>query len=180
MPRPDGEAEKLGIEVLDEPCLNPEDKTVIEMLFLQVHTISTGNTDMTVEVIENADKKPKEITRWISSVEQLHESRPLPSVQYSKTMPDFDKLMEEWPAEMEGALKNMQFPGPEIDLSTGDYARLICNFMDIPAHKLANNRATIESLHQLFTLYIEFRDNVYFQQKLKERGGGAGGEHDVA
>ena len=35
MPRNDGQAEAFGITVLDEPCLNPEDKTVLELKYMQ-------------------------------------------------------------------------------------------------------------------------------------------------
>ena len=73
--------------------------------------------------------------------------------------------MEEWPAEVEQTLQQIPFPGPEIDLHTSDYARLVCHFLDIPTHKLANNRAIIESLHQLFSLYSEFKGNVYFKNE---------------
>jgi hypothetical protein len=35
MAKHDGNKEDLGITMLDEPCLNPEDKTVIEMKYIQ-------------------------------------------------------------------------------------------------------------------------------------------------
>ena len=35
MPKPDGTKEDLGITVLDEPALNIEDKTVLEMKYVQ-------------------------------------------------------------------------------------------------------------------------------------------------
>jgi intraflagellar transport protein 46 len=50
-------------------------------------------------------------------------------------------------------------PGPEIDMNTGDYARVICSMVDIPNHKLANNKSVVESLHVLFTLYSDFKVN---------------------
>ena len=34
MPKHDGAKEDYGISVLDEPCLNPEDKTVIELKYI--------------------------------------------------------------------------------------------------------------------------------------------------
>jgi len=34
MPKPDGNKEDLGITVLDEPALNSEDKTVIELRYI--------------------------------------------------------------------------------------------------------------------------------------------------
>jgi intraflagellar transport protein 46 len=45
-----------------------------------------------------------------------------------------------------------------------DYAKIICAMSDIPVHKLQNNKAVIESLHVLFTLFSEFRSNQHFQQ----------------
>ena len=77
-------------------------------------------------------------------------------------MPEFDTLMEEWNPEMERALKELPFPGPEIDMHSADYGRMICSILDIPCHKLANNKSVIESLHLLFTLFSEFRQNQHF------------------
>lgn len=34
MPKPDGAKEDLGIEVLDEPALNCEEKTVLELKYV--------------------------------------------------------------------------------------------------------------------------------------------------
>lgn len=79
-------------------------------------------------------------------------------------MPDLDNLMTEWPPEMEQALREIPFPGPEIDMHIADYARLVCTMLDIPSHKLQNNKSVIESLHVLFTLYSEFKQNQHFNQ----------------
>lgn len=164
MPKPDGTKEDLGIAVLDEPTLNPEDKTVLEMRYIEGHNVVRA-TPMNIEQIEHADKKPKEISRWINSMQDLHKTRPPPTVNYSKQMPDFDNLMQEWPVDMEAALKEIPFPGPEIDMHPADYARLVCSMVDIPCHKLANNKSVIESLHILFTLFSEFRSNQHLQAK---------------
>ena len=40
MPKPDGTKEDLGISVLDEPALNNEDKTVLEMKYIQAKKIA--------------------------------------------------------------------------------------------------------------------------------------------
>ena len=92
MPKPDGQREDLGIEVLDEPCLNSEDKTVLELKYVQSKNV-VRSAPVDVDSIDNADKKPKEISRWISAVQDLHKTRPPPTVNYSKTMPEFDDLM---------------------------------------------------------------------------------------
>ena len=81
--------------------------------------------------------------------------------------------MSEMNPEMESALKEMQFPGPEIDMDPNCYARIILSMLDIPVHKLANNKSLIESLHVLFTLFSEFRQNQHF--KNQEANAGAGG-----
>lgn len=89
MPKPDGQKEDLGINQLDEPALNCEDKTVLELKYVQSKNV-VRSAPMTVDSIEGADKKPKEISRWINSMHELHKSRPAPTVSYSKQMPDFD------------------------------------------------------------------------------------------
>lgn len=158
MPKPDGTDEDLGITVLDEPALNHEDKTVLELKYVQSKNV-VRSAPLTVDSIESADKKPKEISRWISSVQDLHKTRPPPTVNYTKNMPEFDVLMQEWNPEMENALKEVTFPGSDIDMHTSEYAKLICSMVDIPCHKLQNNKSVIESLHVLFTLFSEFRQN---------------------
>lgn len=163
MPKPDGAKEDLGIIVLDEPSLNHEDKTVIELRYIQEKNVVRAGP-VNVEAIEQADKKPKEITRWISSIQDLHKTKPPPTVNYTKQMPDFDNLMSEWSPDMDQALREISFPGPEIDMHAADYSRLVCSMVDIPCHKLANNKSVIESLHVLFTLFSEFRSNVHFNQ----------------
>ena len=104
MPKPDGTKEDLGIAVLDEPALNHEDKTVLELKYVQSKNVVRA-APMDVDSIESADKKPKEIARWINSVADLHKSRPPPTVNYTKAMPEFDDLMREWNPDMEQALR---------------------------------------------------------------------------
>lgn len=67
MPKPDGTKEDLGIAQLDEPALNCEDKTVLELKYVQVKNVVRA-TPMNVNSIDSAEKKPKEITRWIGNV----------------------------------------------------------------------------------------------------------------
>lgn len=97
-------------------------------------------------------------------MQDLHKTRPPPTVNYSKNMPDFDVLMEEWKPEWEQALQEVEFPGADIDMHVSDYARLVLAMCDIPVHKGGNNKSVIESLHVLFTLFVEFRNNQHFKQ----------------
>lgn len=83
MPKPDGQKEDLGIAQLDEPALNCEDKTVLELKYVQTKNVVRA-TPITVDSIDQAEKKPKEISRWINSVQELHKTRPPPTVNYTK------------------------------------------------------------------------------------------------
>jgi len=89
---------------------------------------------MTVDSIEGADKKPKEVSRWINSINELQKTRPAPTVNYTKQMPDFDQMMSELHPELEDAMSLMA--GPEIDMNSNDYARVILTLLDVPVHKL--------------------------------------------
>lgn len=83
MPKPDGTKEDLGITMLDEPALNQGEKTVIELRYIQERNVVKA-APMNVDAIENADKKQKEVSRWINSVQDLHKTRPPPTVNYTK------------------------------------------------------------------------------------------------
>lgn len=74
MPKPDGSPEDLGITVLDEPALNHEDKTVLGLKYVGIKNV-VRSAPMEVDSIDHADKKPKEIQRWISAVQDLHKTR---------------------------------------------------------------------------------------------------------
>jgi intraflagellar transport protein 46 len=166
-PPPGKEDEELGLKVLDEPASNQSDPTVLD---LQLRAISKKSNlePMVVRSLENADKNPREIDKWIKSISDLHRSKPPPQVHYTKSMPDIERLMQVWPDEFEGALrKGLKLPPPQIDLSIRDYARVLCAILDIPVHQSA-----IESLHVMFTLYSEFAGNQHF---MAMAGGGAGG-----
>lgn len=67
----------------------------------------------------------------------------------------------------------------ELDIKT--YAKLVCTLLDIPVYD-----DPIESLHVLFTLYLEFKNNPIFRQHIEMENKldgmatvGAGGVADV-
>lgn len=114
-----------------------------------------------MHAIESAEKNPKQILAWISSVGDIHKTKQPPSVSYSKPMPDIDTLMQEWPAGVEEALAEVAAPSEEIDLSLSDYSKVACNILDIPVYQgLANSQ--VEALHVMFTLYSAFKENQHF------------------
>lgn len=164
MPKPDGAKESLGIDVLDEPNINTADKAVLEMKYIQLKK-TTKAVAMKVHSIENGEKNPKLIENWIKNVNDLNASRPPASVNYSKPMPDFDRLMEEWPPAIENALRQHAFPGPELDVSAADYVRLIACMLDVPVHQTKNSKGLVEAMHVIFTLFSDFKQNQHFIKK---------------
>lgn len=177
MPKPDGAKEDLGITVLDEPALNTSDPSLLEIKYIQ-HKQVGKKVEVTIRSIENAEKNPKNIQNWIKNVNELHESRPPATVQYTKVMPDFDNLMEVWPPQVENVLRDIPFPGPDIDLSTEDYARTCLAMLDIPVHSLPDNKGIIEALHVMFTLYSTFKENQHFKKQQQDQVNAERGKED--
>lgn len=169
MGRPDGKGDDLGLRAIDEPSATQSDSTVLE---LQLRAISKRQAagDVAVRSIENAAKNPSEINKWITSINELHRSKPPPQVHYRKSMPDIEQLMDVWPEEFEEALNKMALPHVDLDMPLEEYAKIICALVDIPVYE----GALVESLHVLFTLYLEFKNNQHFMAvggKVDEMGG---------
>ncbi|KAE9308798.1 hypothetical protein PF008_g20876 [Phytophthora fragariae] len=159
IPRPDGQADQLGLKMLDEPSLNQSDATVLDLQLRSTSKKKHG--DIVVRSIENAEKSPREIDRWIKSIAGLHRTKQPPQVHYTKTMPDIESLMQVWPEEFEELLGKTTLPSADLDMGLEQYVRVICALLDIPVHK-----NVYESLHVLFTLYLEFRSNQHFMPLL--------------
>jgi intraflagellar transport protein 46 len=160
VPRPDGKESSLGLTKLDEPCLNPSDPTVLD---LQLRSISKHSNiqPMEVRAIENAERNPKEIANWISRIADLHRMKPPPNVQYGKKMPDIEKLMQVWPTEFEDYITSNPLPIAELDLPLQDFVKVIAVLLDVPVHS-----DNTDTLHVIFTLYSEFKNNPHFSPGL--------------
>ncbi|KAK9510073.1 hypothetical protein O3M35_004935 [Rhynocoris fuscipes] len=145
--RPDGKNDMLGITVLDEPSVNQSDPAVLH-LRLRAQSKQSSAKQVVVKKLHNAEKNPKAIEKWIQDISELHKSKPAPTMQYTRPMPDIDTLMQEWPDEFEKKLNDVGLPLEELDIDLLTYVDLICRLFDIPTY---DNR--IESLHLLFSLY---------------------------
>ena len=82
-------------------------------------------------------------------------------------MPNVESLMQVWPDKEEACLKDLPFPDEKLNISLDNYAKLVCNMLDIPVHKSEGkqSKSIIESLHLLFTLYSQFKENKHFQNQ---------------
>eukprot|EP00466_Bigelowiella_natans_P012907 jgi/Bigna1/91104/estExt_fgenesh1_pg.C_880077 len=157
VPHPEGKKDGLGLTLLDEPASQQSDPAVLDMR-LRLASKQTNLKPITVRCIESADKEPKKITRWIENIQKVHREKPPPTVIYSNQMPDIEQLMQVWPPEFEDLLKTVPLPSADIDLTTEQYARVVCSILDVPIYE-----NVVESLHVLFTLYAEFKKNQHFQ-----------------
>mmetsp|Transcript_2973 Transcript_2973/g.4144 ORF Transcript_2973/g.4144 Transcript_2973/m.4144 type:complete len:374 (+) Transcript_2973:27-1148(+) len=158
VPPPDGKPDDLGLVLLDEPAAHQSDPTVLDIK-IRVMSKHTGLAPVKVRSIDHADKHPKKITTWINNIEEVHRKKPPPTVNYSKNMPDIESLMQVWPSEFEELLKEVPLPSSDLDMDLAEYAKIVCALLDIPVY----DKIT-ESLHVLFTLYTEFKNNAHFQQ----------------
>ena len=157
VPRPDGIPDNLGTIVVDEPSAKQSNPAVV-MIGLG-HSSKVAAKSTFVDSLKNAHENPNAIDDWITQIKGLHAKKPLPTVNYSRPMPEIDVLLQAWPQEFEDVISSdVQFPPPQIDLDIEQYVRLLCSLLDIPIY---NN--VIESLHVMFTLYLEFRSNQHFQ-----------------
>ena len=99
-------------------------------------------------------------------------------VHYKRNMPDIDSLLDVWPEEFELALKTLKLPSPDLDLSLLEYSKTLCSILDIPVYE-----NPVESLHQMFSLYMDFRNNPHLQARdftLTDRDkGGNNGAADI-
>jgi len=175
MPRPDGKPNILGTQRLDEPNLNHSDPAILD---LQLRSLSKGQDLQPIEVrsIENAEKCPKEIENWIKRIDDLNRSKPAPTVQYSRRMPDIEQLMEVWPAEFEEFLQQNPLPElSDLELDLPDYIRMIASILDVPVYSQIT-----ETLHVIFTLYSEFKSNQHFSKTDNTGNFGGGGPDPYA
>lgn len=159
VPRPDNKDDDLGLKVLDEPSAAQSDPTVLE-LQLRAQSKKLQYGDVVVRSIEQAAKNPALIEKWIQNISDLHRSKPPQQVHYRRNMPDTDTLMEAWSPEFEAILDRLPLPSPDLDLSLLEYSKVLCNILDIPVYE-----NPIESLHLMFTLFTDFRNNPHFQSR---------------
>ena len=78
--------------MLDEPAAAQSDPSVVE-LQLRVVTKRSAVRAGRVKRVPR-DGSIATIDKWIRDISDLHRTKPPPSVQYSKPMPDIDNLME--------------------------------------------------------------------------------------
>jgi len=154
VPRPDDKHEPLGLNVLDEPAATQSDPNVLQLQLRVLSKKSARSTVTVKRVFGGGESGGKEVDKWIKDIRDLHRSKPNPSVQYSRTMPDIDPLMQEWSGDFEDSLQDYSMPTAELDVDIASQVDIMCSLLDIPVYK-----SRIQSLHVLFTLFTAVRSN---------------------
>ena len=62
-------------------------------------TVSNVDKEIKVSVTNDScqnddDDECQVVDKWIKDIEDLHRSQPAPTIQYTKTMPEIDQLMQ--------------------------------------------------------------------------------------
>nr|CAG4711382.1 unnamed protein product [Naegleria fowleri] len=182
--RPDlkeDELDDLGLKVIDEPNPIQSDPTVVTLdltyqmkgdmtaanITSNTHSesvllsgISMKKPETIIKSVESGNDKL--IQKWINDIRELHKKKPPPTVQYSKVNVDFTQLIQAWPDAFEEELARTDLPGADLDVDLDEYIKIICSLLDIPVYE----GHLIESLHVLFTLYLEFKTNQHIQSQM--------------
>ncbi|KAG0559769.1 hypothetical protein KC19_10G128000 [Ceratodon purpureus] len=151
VPRPNGEFDGLGLKVLDEDGPKQSDPAILT-LHIRSTSMQSSFQPFKIASIENVEKNGKKLDAWINSIKDLHRTKPPPSVLFSKSMPDVDKLKQVWPNELDKLLDEIELPSAKLDVDLGTFIDIYCSIFDIPVYQ-----EKIESLHVLFLLYLELK-----------------------
>lgn len=149
VPRPDGEVEQLGRQVLDEPGVQSDPS----LLTLKLRALARRAPPQATAVKVRAAESLRDLDGWIASVEKLHRETHSTPVQTLR-LPDVERLMQEWDPEVEEILSTINIPPPDLDCSLSEYVAIMCAILDVPLHA-----SKVASLHQVFSLYCEFRSS---------------------
>ncbi|XP_025208385.1 intraflagellar transport protein 46 homolog isoform X2 [Melanaphis sacchari] len=138
----------LGLEYLDEPCLNQSDPCLLN---LQLRASSSSSSKALVaKKLESAEKNPKVIEQWIRDINELNRGK-TSAFFYSKKMPDVETIMEPWMGGSDQNYKDMP------DFENADLLTLIdevCDYFGIP-----KTDTKVESLHLLFSVYLAIKNS---------------------
>ncbi|KAJ3274799.1 Intraflagellar transport protein 46 [Terramyces sp. JEL0728] len=166
IPKPNGELKSLGLEILDEPNAMQSDPAVVD-LSLRANQLEKSSEKIKVRSIplpvivtpKDQDQLKKSLDVWIKTVNDIHSKQTIRRNDF-----DLEKLMAEWPQDIDNYLPKIILPNADIDLKLKDYAQLCCNILDIPLvdAKVKKRAGYVHSLSKLFELYSEFKNSQHF------------------
>ncbi|TPX38384.1 hypothetical protein SeMB42_g06773 [Synchytrium endobioticum] len=162
----------LGLTVLDEPHIKQSDAAALSLQLRALQKSFQDNGSMTsiksIHVPIATPSGRKMLQSWVNSMHQMH-IKPSEVVAYSKRMPDIEELMQRFPSRLVDVLaaKTSLANVSHLDLDLRELSRLCLALLDVPLHPgrsgcNSKTRHMIESLHVLFSLYLEFAEHGHF------------------
>ena len=177
----------VGFVYLDEPHSQQSDPAVIDLALRAISLQETASdSNMKVRSIKlppfakNMDAgktaSHKTLQNWIDSVTDLQQKKNRSSglgLKGASQVDELEKLMAEWPVEVDLALSvhSVQLPSADIDLNIKDFAKLCCIILDIPVKPVKTSyngpkKQLIESLSSIFSVYLLFKNNQHFSSRV--------------
>ena len=152
------QSEKLGVCYLDEPILNQSDPSTFYLKLTNESKRVSMNKHSKISSIMDAEKNTNKIRNWIDNFKKIKNKSLSHNVHIDSlnNMPKVEELMQPFINEtfnehirsQQDAGKDV-IPSYHIDLSLEQYAKIVCNVLDIPVQ----NDDINTSLHLLFATY---------------------------
>ncbi|KAH0571595.1 Intraflagellar transport complex B protein 46 [Spironucleus salmonicida] len=146
LPRPDNSIDKIGVSVLDEPCINQSNKVVLisKLSQTQIKLYQKHQKYCEVPIVTDLST----LNDFIFQIEQLHQKSPQ---KYEYKHPINQQCLEMYDKTFEDDVKQILLPTAQIQLDVIQYFQVICTLLDIPYY----NDSKLDSLMMLFELYYE-------------------------
>eukprot|EP00484_Ammonia_sp_Unknown_P028542 CAMPEP_0197034934 /NCGR_PEP_ID=MMETSP1384-20130603/12858_1 /TAXON_ID=29189 /ORGANISM="Ammonia sp." /LENGTH=355 /DNA_ID=CAMNT_0042464907 /DNA_START=31 /DNA_END=1098 /DNA_ORIENTATION=- len=155
--------EKLGIQYLDEPILNQSDPSTFYLKLRNESKQVSMNKHAKISYIADAEKNTNKIRNWIDNFKKI-KSKSLANnvnIEALNSMPKIEELMQPFMDDkFNEFIKQRQedgeqiIPSHNIKMSVLDYAKVICNLLEIPVNKDDDINT---SLHLLFSTYAALK-----------------------
>eukprot|EP01083_Nonionella_stella_P020995 58229_1 len=148
--------EKLGISYLDEPILNQSDPSTFYLKLSNESKQVSMHKHTKISSIVDAEKNTNKIRNWIDKFKEIKDKSLSNNINIDNlsNMPKVEELMQPFMNEKFTKYINEKedvdiIPSHHINLSLKEYAKIICNILDIPVQ----NDDISTSLHLLFSTY---------------------------
>jgi len=150
--------EKMGICYLDEPMLNQSDPSTFYLKLTNESKQVSLHKHTKISAIVDAEKNTNKIRNWIDNFKKIKNKSLSNAVNIDSlsNMPKTEELMQPFINEQLNAYIQERkeqgedvVPSYKINLPLQQYAKIICNLLDIPVQ----NDDINTSLHLLFSTY---------------------------
>eukprot|EP00924_Labyrinthula_sp_SR-Ha-C_P014408 snap_masked-scaffold_20-processed-gene-5.74-mRNA-1 protein AED:0.21 eAED:0.26 QI:0/-1/0/1/-1/1/1/0/394 len=160
---------KLGLTVLDEPCLEQSDPTLLELQLNSMSKTSRKRQNILhVSSIENPLRNKHKIMDWINSVKEVKRSETSMEEGLHVSSNLVEKLMRQWPEEIDKGLKTgeLSLPDHDIDVGLKDWVKFSLSVLGIPFEEDIDDenseKTLINGLYTMFSAYLAFKRNQHF------------------